>query len=109
MVSANSCLAWQFTHNKCRRPAQGFAAFSVLSAAWTRWDGRSSLCFSECLQVDEADYDARLAAYAQLSPSLWAGLQPWQAAPLVHACLADLRNPDDIALRHAAAQVSWSI
>lgn len=56
--------------------------------------------------MDEADYEARLAAYVQLTPALWAALPPWQAAPLVHASLADLRNPGDIALRHAAAQVS---
>lgn len=55
--------------------------------------------------MDEADYDARLAAYSQLLPNLWASLPPWQAAPLAHASLADLRNADDIALRHAAAQV----
>ncbi len=60
---------------------------------------------SVCVQVEEADYDARLTAYAQLLPGAWAALPPWQAAPLAHAALADLRNPDDIALRHAAAQV----
>jgi Down-regulated in metastasis len=58
------------------------------------------------LQVGEADYDARLAAYARLTPALWGALPPWQAAPLVHASLADLRNADDIALRSAAAQVA---
>ena len=58
-----------------------------------------------CLQIDEADYDARLTAYQQLQPGLWAQLPPWQGAPLAHAALADLRNADDIALRHAAAQV----
>lgn len=67
--------------------------------------GKCSKHTSMCSQVEEADYDARLTAYAQLLPGAWAALPPWQAAPLAHAALADLRNPDDIALRHAAAQV----
>ena len=56
-------------------------------------------------QLGEADYDARLAAYGQLQEAKWAQLPAWHSAPLVHAALADLRNADDIALRHAAAQV----
>lgn len=56
-------------------------------------------------QLGEADYDARLAAYGQLQEAKWAQLPGWHSAPLVHAALADLRNADDIALRHAAAQV----
>ncbi len=55
-------------------------------------------------QLGEADYDARLAAYARLQPPKWAALPAWHSAPLVHAALADLRMADDIALRHAAAQ-----
>ncbi|KAK9818396.1 hypothetical protein WJX72_012002 [[Myrmecia] bisecta] len=55
-------------------------------------------------EVDELDYDARLAAYAQLLPSTWAGFGRLEALPLLHHCLHDLRNADDLALRHAAAQ-----
>ena len=33
-------------------------------------------------------------------------MRPAQALPLLHQCLADLRNDADLALRHAAAQVS---
>lgn len=65
----------------------------------------SSTDRSVVLQVGEPDYDARLVAYARLTPALWAALPPWRAAPLVHAALADLRDADDIALRSAAAQV----
>ncbi len=57
------------------------------------------------LQLDEADYDARMGAYQRLLPAAWAGMARWQALPLLHHCLADLRNADDLALRHAAAQV----
>eukprot|EP00887_Chlorella_sp_A99_P000887 scaffold5.g887.t1 len=54
--------------------------------------------------IDELDYESRLAAYAQLLPTAWAGLAPPQAAPLLHHCFHDLRNAGDLALRHAAAQ-----
>jgi len=57
------------------------------------------------VQLDEADYDARMGAYQQLLPAAWAGMARWQALPLLHHVLADLRNADDLALRHAAAQV----
>ena len=56
-------------------------------------------------QLDEADYDARMGAYQRLLPAVWAGMARWQALPLLHHVLADLRNADDLALRHAAAQV----
>ena len=36
----------------------------------------------------------------------WADLTPAQAAPLLHRALADLGNVDDLATRHAAAQVN---
>ncbi len=55
-------------------------------------------------QVDEPDYDARLGAYAELVPAAWARLGAARALPLLHHCLADLRRPDDLALRHAASQ-----
>jgi hypothetical protein len=54
--------------------------------------------------VDEPDYDARLGAYAELMPETWAGLGARRALPLLHAALADLRRPEDLALRHAASQ-----
>ena len=57
------------------------------------------------LQLDEPDYDARMGAYQRLLPAAWAGMARWQALPLLHHSLADLRNADDLALRHAAAQV----
>ena len=56
-------------------------------------------------QVDALDYDVRMRAYARLLPEAWAAMAPVQALPLLHACLADLRNADDLALRHAASQV----
>lgn len=64
----------------------------------------SGMLATSTTMVDEADYDARLASYAELSPSYWAASPPWHAAPLVYAALAELRSADDIALRHAAAQ-----
>jgi hypothetical protein len=60
---------------------------------------------SSWVQVDALDYDARLSAYARLLPGAWAGMAPVQALPLLHAALHDLRNGDDLALRHAASQV----
>ena len=60
---------------------------------------------SSLLQIDELDYEARLGAYRQLTVQKWRQLAHEGAAALLlgHA-LADLRNPDDLALRHAAAQ-----
>ena len=55
--------------------------------------------------MEALDYDARLGAYSRLLPGTWAGMAPVQALPLLHACLHDLRNGDDLALRHAASQV----
>ena len=51
----------------------------------------------------------RMSAYQRLLPAAWAGMARWQALPLLHHCLADLRNADDLALRHAAAQVCTSV
>jgi Down-regulated in metastasis len=59
------------------------------------------------LQVDEVDYDTRLGAYGQLTVAFWSGVPPWAAMPLAHHCFRDLRNADDLALRHASAQVCW--
>lgn len=55
-------------------------------------------------EIDEGDYDRRMAAYAALLPAAWAALTARQAAPLLHQCLHDLRNAGDLALRHAGAQ-----
>ena len=55
--------------------------------------------------MDEVDYDVRMVAYQQLLPGAWAAMERWQALPLLHQALADLRDADDLALRHAAAQV----
>ena len=57
------------------------------------------------VQMDEVDYDVRMVAYQQLLPGAWAAMERWQALPLLHQALADLRDADDLALRHAAAQV----
>lgn len=55
--------------------------------------------------MDALDYDARLTAYSRLLPGAWAGMAPVQALPLLHAALHDLRNGNELALRHAASQV----
>ncbi|KAL4521880.1 hypothetical protein Ndes2526B_g01987 [Nannochloris sp. 'desiccata'] len=55
-------------------------------------------------EIDEADYETRMAAYTQLNREIWAGLSSLAAAPLVQLCARDLRSLDDLALRHAAAQ-----
>ena len=56
-------------------------------------------------QVDEVDYEARLAAYRQLQPATWRSIgAAGGAAVLLQRCFLDLRNGDDLTLRHAAAQ-----
>ena len=50
------------------------------------------------------DYDRRLEAYSALKPEAWAAMAPVQALPLLHQSLADMRRPDDLAIRSAAAQ-----
>lgn len=65
------------------------------------------LCFSIVLylQIEELDYDARLGAYRRLDPSYWDSLVASGASAIVlQRCFLDLRNADDLALRHAAAQ-----
>ena len=49
--------------------------------------------------LPQPDYERRLTAYARLTPELWSGLTQRQALPVMLACLHDLRNPDDLALR----------
>lgn len=53
--------------------------------------------------LDEADYDARLAGYSALSVECWGTLPALSASIAMHACFTDLRAPDDLALRSAAA------
>ena len=55
-------------------------------------------------QVGEPDYDRRLGAYRTLEASWWEAASPQAAQLLVHRCLADLRNAEDLPLRHASAQ-----
>lgn len=43
-------------------------------------------------QIDELDYERRMAAYSRLIPAAWQPLTLRQAAPLLHTCLHDLRN-----------------
>jgi hypothetical protein len=56
-------------------------------------------------EVDGVDYDTRLDGYRELKAPAWLGLGGGSdgAAPLVHHCFADLRNADDLVLRHGAA------
>ncbi|KAL0018407.1 hypothetical protein WJX79_009395 [Trebouxia sp. C0005] len=54
--------------------------------------------------IGEMDYDSSLAAYNELQTGFWMDLKKNQGLPLMHQCFWDLRNPDDLALRHAAAQ-----
>lgn len=57
------------------------------------------------MQIEGLDYDARLAAYRKLDPAFWQSIAIKGGAPLVlQRCFLDLRNADDLALRHAAAQ-----
>ena len=55
--------------------------------------------------IGEIDYDSSLAAYAEMQQGLWVQLKGNAGLPLMHQCFWDLRNPNDLALRHAAAQV----
>lgn len=44
------------------------------------------------LQIDELDYERRMAGYSRLVPDTWQAMTARQAAPLLHTCLHDLRN-----------------
>ena len=44
------------------------------------------------LQIDEMDYERRMAAYSELTADTWQAFSQRQAAPLLHHCLHDLRN-----------------
>lgn len=65
----------------------------------------STLTQPRDLQIEGLDYDARLAAYRRLDTTMWTAMASKGGAALIlHRCFLDLRNPDDLALRHAAAQ-----
>ena len=55
--------------------------------------------------IGEIDYDSSLAAYNELQKGVWAQLEGNYGLPLMYQCFWDLCNPNDLALRHAAAQV----
>lgn len=59
--------------------------------------------------LDEADYDARLAGYSGLTVDTWRSLPALSASFAMHACFTDLRAPDDLALRSAAASALASM
>lgn len=59
--------------------------------------------FTEDLSND-LDYDRRLEAYSKLSTEAWKGFFEPAALPLMHTCLHDIANPDDISLRQAASE-----
>ena len=84
------------------------AMFAAVAALLPELQSAASLfkdlnSFSET-ELDEPDYEARMAAYGKLTVDTWSGLSVLSAAPLVQHCARDLRNGDDLALRHAAAQ-----
>lgn len=56
-------------------------------------------------RLEEKDYETRLACYSKMSELFWTSLsQPSiQAAPILHTCFRDLRDPEDMALRHGSA------
>ena len=57
------------------------------------------------MQIEGLDYDARLAAYRKLDPATWEEIiQKGGAQLILQRCFLDLRNAEDLALRHAAAQ-----
>lgn len=55
--------------------------------------------------IGEVDYDSSLAAYNEMQKGVWVQLKGNYGLPLMHQCFWDLCNPNDLALRHAAAQV----
>jgi U3 small nucleolar RNA-associated protein 20 len=84
---------------------EAFAAASrLLPDATLAADLLAGLSAMSAAELDEPDYDARMAAYSRLKPDVWAGATPLSLPPLLHTCLRDLKNGDDLALRHAAAQ-----
>lgn len=56
-------------------------------------------------RLEEKDYETRLACYSKMSETFWISLsQPSiQAAPILYTCFRDLRDPEDMALRHGSA------
>ena len=57
------------------------------------------------LQVDELDYDARLAAFRKLNPENWSAfIHKDTCHVLLYRAFLDLQSASDLALRHASAQ-----
>jgi U3 small nucleolar RNA-associated protein 20 len=54
--------------------------------------------------IDEPDYDARIKCHTKLKPDYWAQVPPIVLPALLQHCLKELRNGDDLALRHAGSQ-----
>jgi len=54
--------------------------------------------------IDEPDYDARIKSHTKLKPDYWAQVPPIVLPALLQHCLKELRNADDLALRHAGSQ-----
>ena len=54
--------------------------------------------------IDEPDYDQRIKGYSRLKSEFWASSSSLGIPALIHHCLRDLRNADDLALRHAGSQ-----
>lgn len=57
--------------------------------------------------IGEPDYESTMVAYGEMTQEMWSGMKKMQGLLLMQQCFWDLRNPDDLALRHAAAQVSY--
>jgi ABC-type cobalamin transport system ATPase subunit len=86
--------------------AYAFAALASMVPELTRSaELLRQLSAMSTTDIDEPEYEIRMAAYQQLSVEFWQGSTQLQALPLLHRVLLDLRNPDDLALRHASAQV----
>lgn len=49
------------------------------------------------------DYDRRLAGYAALTEDYWKDTMPHATLPLLHTCLFDLENPEDLSIRQASS------
>jgi U3 small nucleolar RNA-associated protein 20 len=71
-----------------------YAAVAALLTALNSWSAAT---------LDEPDYNARLATYAQLQQALWQRCGRLAALPLLLQAFFDARNEGDLALRQAAA------
>lgn len=79
-----------------------------ISTPWTRLacSTGSNLCFSGALHSHAmSPCAASHLCCRQLDGPFWQACSSLQAAPLLLAAFQDLRNADDLAFRHASAQV----